>query len=589
MDAEKVNSGHADENESMRVSHTKAVCGEAIDSIFNRIRVNDATMTELHLEGQNVGDKEAVKLAEALQSNTTLHELNLIGAGVVKALSRASLTSNTTLNMLDNSLYYIGRGSKIFTRFLKKGTSLQVLNRLKNMIRNDGAVAIGKALELNATLQTLDLSYNAISDLGAMALANALKSPTIALRELNLFNNAIGAKGATSLADALESNTTLRRLDLGLNTIGDTGAKALAQTLESNTSVELLDLRYGMIGDDGAKALAKALEMNTTLQKLDLSWNYVYATGAKALLVALQNHNGTLSALELNYQGISFSLGAITKQIDELVEKNALGTRSPLPRPKPRLAVPAQQSGLLRIDEADETALHESFERKMLASEEETLKNESPLAANDSTPQLLLCDIEMVGEIPLKLPPSDDQVPTSPKPRAAPPPSGLIPEVTPESQLQPVNILKDLTHHQMEGILIPSEAQSVPEEIMTVDSATTKDRLHSSSIKYAPSDEEGQRYYIDKKDITDHDVLCGQEIAGTDHPGNLMYYRLVEENKEAYQATRKREEKAAIRNSIIDKVLEHGRFVVETRDRRYYLRTESKVQKKVSTSLGKKK
>ena len=93
-------------------------------------------------------------------------------------------------------------------------------------------------------------------------LAGVLKDWS--LKMLIVANNEIGAEGAAALAKALEVNASITNIDLDYNKIGADGAAALAKALEVNASITNIDLNSNQIGD-GAAALAKALEVNKNI------------------------------------------------------------------------------------------------------------------------------------------------------------------------------------------------------------------------------------------------------------------------------------------------------------------------------------
>ena len=151
---------------------------EGITAIADALRVN-AVLTNLRLDGNNIGVDGAKAIAKALKANAVLTVLNLIG---------------------------------------------------NNIGVNIGAKAIGEALKVNAVLTTLSLRSNKIGDKGAKAIAEGLKSGTAVLTELGLGSNKIGDQGAKAIAEALKSGTAvLTNLELLDNNIGDDGAKAIAE------------------------------------------------------------------------------------------------------------------------------------------------------------------------------------------------------------------------------------------------------------------------------------------------------------------------------------------------------------------------
>ncbi|XP_067055959.1 protein NLRC3-like [Acropora muricata] len=182
-----------------------------------------------------------------------------------------------------------------------------------NQIRDEIAVALGKALESNTTLTYLDLTNAShwcepIGPPGASALARALlKNST--LKCLVLGSNSIRDPGAIAFAGALQTNSTLTQLDLFENDIGDLGTEAICKALQSNHVMTHLIL-------DGT-ALVRALQSNRTLTHLNQSGNRVSDTEAILLAETLWDQNNTLAYLRLHYNAI----GAEGKAKLELVNK----------------------------------------------------------------------------------------------------------------------------------------------------------------------------------------------------------------------------------------------------------------------------
>lgn len=111
---------------------------------------------------------------------------------------------------------------------LRSNTRLLALNLSGNNIGDVGAEALAKALygptdsvvfddyESRSALQSLDLSRNNIGDGGAYALAEALQHNT-SLKSLDLSFNEISFRGVVKLLQRLDGNLTLERLNLAGN------------------------------------------------------------------------------------------------------------------------------------------------------------------------------------------------------------------------------------------------------------------------------------------------------------------------------------------------------------------------------------
>ena len=253
-------------------------------------------------ELERIGDADAAVLAVALETNTTLTNLNLahnnLGFAGAESLATA-LQTNTTLTNLDLSWNNLGpAGAELLATALKTNTTLTNLNLSRNKLGPAGAESLAKALKTNTTLTNLDLSGNTLGPASAESLVKALKiSSTLA--NVNLSDNNLGPTVAESLATALKTNTSLTNLNLSVNNLGPAGAESLVTALKTNTTLTNLDLSGNNLGFASAESLATALKTNTTLRNLNVSWNNLGPAGAESLLTALET-NKTLTNLNLS-------------------------------------------------------------------------------------------------------------------------------------------------------------------------------------------------------------------------------------------------------------------------------------------------
>jgi hypothetical protein len=100
--------------------------------------------------------------------------------------------------------------------------------------------------------------FNSIGDDGACALADALCTASCALVSLFLASNQMGDEGAKALGKTLERNATLNLLHLAHTLVTSPGALALAAGLRGNEALELLDLGGCTIGHDAYNKLKEA-------------------------------------------------------------------------------------------------------------------------------------------------------------------------------------------------------------------------------------------------------------------------------------------------------------------------------------------
>ena len=253
-------------------------------------------------ELEGIGDADAAVLAVALETNTTLTNLNLahnnLGFAGAESLA-AALKTNTTLTNLDLSWNNLGpAGAELLATALKTNTTLTNLNLSRSKLGPAGAESLAKALKTNTTLTNLDLSGNNLGPASAESLATALNISST-LRNVNLSDNNVGPTVAESLATALKTNTSLTNLNLSVNNLGSAGTESLSTALKTNTTLRNLDLSGNNLGPAGAESLATALKTNTTLTNLNVSWNNLGPASAESLVTALET-NTTLTNLNLS-------------------------------------------------------------------------------------------------------------------------------------------------------------------------------------------------------------------------------------------------------------------------------------------------
>ena len=301
-------------------ARNRKVTDETAVAVLAAVLEANTTLTNLDLQGNNIGPAGAESLATALKTNTTLTNLELSGnnLGPAGAESLATaLKTNTTLTNLrlsyDNNIGPAGAES--LATALKTNTTLTILDLSVNNIGPAGAESLATALKTNTTLTNLYLCCNHIGSAGAESLAKALKTNTTPTY-LDLSINGIGPAGAESLAKALKTNATLTNLDLYSNDIGPAGAESLATALKTNTALTNLELSDNNLGPAGAESLATALKTNTTLTNLHLSGNNIGPAGAESLATALKT-NTTLKQLILGH-GNNISASVYKKINDEL-------------------------------------------------------------------------------------------------------------------------------------------------------------------------------------------------------------------------------------------------------------------------------
>eukprot|EP01028_Stygiella_incarcerata_P004894 TRINITY_DN2122_c0_g1_i2.p1 TRINITY_DN2122_c0_g1~~TRINITY_DN2122_c0_g1_i2.p1 ORF type:complete len:476 (+),score=126.65 TRINITY_DN2122_c0_g1_i2:259-1686(+) len=225
-----------------------------------------------------IGDRGVIYIADGLEKNTSLKELDLTRCGVraqgAKRLSEMLEMNASWITLRLWGSYFGDEGAIRIAKGLAANISLKELDLTWCGIQVEGAKGIGEMLRKNSTLMKLDLKYNdGVGDEGAIHIAEGLEMNT-SLMELHLMHCGIRVQGAKRLGEMLEKNISLMTICLSDNEdIGDEGAIRIAEGLEVNTSLKCMGLRTCGIGSNGELRMGKMLQKNATLIKLDLQHN----------------------------------------------------------------------------------------------------------------------------------------------------------------------------------------------------------------------------------------------------------------------------------------------------------------------------
>ncbi|KAL9188584.1 hypothetical protein ACHAXT_006962 [Thalassiosira profunda] len=127
------------------------------EGLLERLKDDDFRVTGIDLSGRRIGDKGAVRLAEALADNTMVRQLWLRGCNV----------------------------------------------------GDEGAKALASCLEQNMAVVDLFLGNNSVGDEGLTAISDALALSNLTLVSLELDDNNVGEAGIDAFLRALEKNSSL--------------------------------------------------------------------------------------------------------------------------------------------------------------------------------------------------------------------------------------------------------------------------------------------------------------------------------------------------------------------------------------------
>uniref|UniRef100_A0A6B2LE35 Uncharacterized protein n=1 Tax=Arcella intermedia TaxID=1963864 RepID=A0A6B2LE35_9EUKA len=107
-------------------------------------------------------------------------------------------------------------GAKLLAGAIERNTTLQHLSLIGNFIGDEGGKALANSLLINSTLESMDLDRNHIGDIGVKYIGIALHTNT-SLNYLDICNNSFTDEGAKFISSSLLINTQINYLNLSNN------------------------------------------------------------------------------------------------------------------------------------------------------------------------------------------------------------------------------------------------------------------------------------------------------------------------------------------------------------------------------------
>lgn len=168
----------------------------------------NSTVTTLNVVGHSISSIGAKELSKVFRTSLIRFKGLLAISEVHKA--------HSTLTTLDLQKNPIGDKRALALSEALDSDNFGLVGKLD---RTNGALALSGALKTNSTLTTLYLQKNSIGSNGGQSLSEALKANST-LITVNFWNNSIEDKGAQVLAEALRTNSTLTILVLFQFSVG---------------------------------------------------------------------------------------------------------------------------------------------------------------------------------------------------------------------------------------------------------------------------------------------------------------------------------------------------------------------------------
>lgn len=299
------------------------------DKSFLNCLDSEIKFKSIILEGNEIDDSYALKIANLIKYNNNFLELNL---------------SRNKLGLL---------GGKLIGQSLSFNNNLVHLNLEGNNIGNVGAKAISESLQLNASrLMILNLNSNGITDSGAGWLSLAVKKCD-SLIILKLEYNNIGQEGAKyiydsiaersyfkeflfegnpvslSYIDTMKESTSNLQLEKNIETIinrmdkecilsnikiGPIHSKLIGESISKSTSIKIVKLINCEITEIGLKMLINYLSQSN-ISEFTLS-NYKIQSEQFENLEELITNNNNLKKLHLSISLTNDTIQKLSKYLE---------------------------------------------------------------------------------------------------------------------------------------------------------------------------------------------------------------------------------------------------------------------------------
>jgi Ran GTPase-activating protein (RanGAP) involved in mRNA processing and transport len=194
--------------EWLRMNRINEVGGKALASA---IAINASLpLVQFILDGRDMITEDSRQaFIDMLRQNTSIETLNLSCTGMSVPFLAEALQNNCTLKELNlNQCTLTPDMIKDVSKMLAVNHSLTSLNISSNPIGDDGVVHLAEDLKQNKTLEDLDISFCRITDAGVAPLAEALQVNN-SLRELDVHGNDLTETGRTTLRELAARKSNL--------------------------------------------------------------------------------------------------------------------------------------------------------------------------------------------------------------------------------------------------------------------------------------------------------------------------------------------------------------------------------------------
>lgn len=330
-------------------SEDKAYQQEKIKALITNLNVTatkgQLMMINLSKRGLTWLDSKAIRTAMSMNPHLSVLKLSYNNLGdrgsavVAAGFTMPDNTKHPSLNVLDLGFNAIGDdGCAALTLNAVAGNfNLSTLFLSGNHIRQEGAVAIGRAILQGCSLSELHLSANRIGEAGVQALARAIaerellvnsdvKKKPKTMEKLHIVGIEMGHEGTTTISRMLLNNYSIRTLCISSNGIDDNDLALLSQSLSRNKNLplEAIELSFNEITCTGLECFMNAIWGSPTLKEIRVDNNKIKDRGAQLAAVVLTSVK--LEVIDLSFNKITtLGIKALMKSLSENSSLQYLG------------------------------------------------------------------------------------------------------------------------------------------------------------------------------------------------------------------------------------------------------------------------
>ena len=291
------------------------LCGEVVEDLA-RVIMKNCLLEQLYLHGNEL-QPFAGSVFQALKYITSLKVLSLIGSDISDKEAHFLadvLQCNPYLSELQLFNSNVQQSTAVILRALTKISNLKVLTLDGTNISRGLCCTLVDVINQNTSISAFSLSNSDLQS-SAKVILKALKRIKT-LKKLNLACSNLPEIVANDLADVIKANTCLEELYLGYNNLRLSVAFIL-QALQETSCLKVLSLDGSIMLGKVASDLASVIRSNTQLTVLSLSANGFYSS-AVVILQALKQISH-LKVLNLDH---NYFLGKLAEDVADVIKCN---------------------------------------------------------------------------------------------------------------------------------------------------------------------------------------------------------------------------------------------------------------------------